>query len=160
MRSFLAAFLVVNTVANSAESDADVVAKMEKMAASYPSLVDAKGPVISPPTALIKEWYRRKVFVTDVAYDVRRTDSLVSPYSGTISYICNVRGASGTSEQSVQSAADTFNGIAPIPCTANYAYQAARWILKSVACRPMRAYEPVRPDSGTTYSCQQALPSE
>ncbi|HWZ73767.1 MAG TPA: hypothetical protein VN326_20100, partial [Casimicrobiaceae bacterium] len=90
MGILIAAFLALSTVANSAEPDADMVAKFEKMASSYPALVDAKEPVISPPNLLIKDWYRRKVFVTDIAYDVRRTDSLVSPYSGTISYICNV----------------------------------------------------------------------
>jgi hypothetical protein len=158
----IAALLAVSTIANAAESDAEIVAKLEKMAGNYPSLVDAKGPVISPPTSLVQEWYRRKVFVTNVAYDVRRTDSLVSPYSGTISYFCDVRGTKGTSEESVKSGADTFNGIASIPCTANYAYQSSRWVLKSVACQSLltRGYEPVRPDSGTKYFCQQALPSE
>lgn len=166
MRILAVVFLAVCASANSAELDADIVAKLEKMVASYPSLVDAQEPTIlrqEDPDPSQREWYRRKIFVTEVAYDVRRTDSLVSPYSGTISYLCNVRGDKGPSEESVKSSPDTFRHEPGNRCIASYAYQSAHWRFKSVACQSSLGrggYEPVQPHLGITYFCQQALPSE
>lgn len=156
----LASLVTVSTVGNSAESDAEIVAKLEKMAAIYPSLVDAKPPEISPPTSLIEEWFRRKVFVNQVAFDVRRTDSLVSPYAGVISFTCDVRGTKGATRESVNSGPDTFHSTGGFPCTANYAYQSSRWVRKAVTCRSgVDVFEP-RPERGVTYNCAQALPSD
>lgn len=161
-----ALFVVAFSGVAIANANDEAVKRLERMAASYQGLIDAKEPVISPPGASgDDQWYRRKAVVSDVSFDARKTDSLVSPLAGEISYTCGVRGAKGASEQAVMVGGDNFNIPAAAKCRATYAYQSSKWINKSVSCQGLIGnvgpwVEVNRPSQGVLYSCAQALPKE
>ena len=113
----IAALFAVSTIANAVESDAEIVAKLEKMAGSYPSLVDAKGPVISPPTSFVREWYRRKVFVTNVAYDVLPPSPFLFPFFLPFFFFWGFGGDGGGGEIFLKSPPNPFHRFSYLPFT-------------------------------------------
>lgn len=135
-----------------------VVKRFKKIVTSYPKLVDAKKPVISAPS-VSPLWFRRKLQIKEIGYDVRKTDSLVSPFAGEISYICGVRGRDGATEQEVKEGADNFE--IEKKCRAAYAFQSSRWVIKSVVCQSDDKSTWDTPREGTVYdNCAKLLPQE
>lgn len=140
-----------------------IVKRIEEIATTYPILVDATEPEITAPKNDnsgygIKDWYRRKIKITDVSYDVRKTDSLVSPFMGEILYTLVTSGRNGPSEKSATEGPDNFEAV-PIKCKAIYAYQSSRWVRKSVTCLSYdNTWE--TPKEGTPYRAAELLPKE
>lgn len=142
--------------------DDNVVSDLKRYAQIFPTIVDTAQPVISQDGSNQK-WYRRKVSVGDVSFDVRRTDSLISPFAGEILFSCAVSVASAASEEalgSIKDSVDTFAG----KCKATYAYQSSRWMRKSVSCTRYDGISAliVSPDSlgSTMYRCATFLPQD
>ena len=150
------------------DSDDAAVRRMEEFAVNYPRLVEASPEVVLSPTNEVKDWYRHKVFVRDVAFDVRRTDSLVTPLAGLITYVCGVRGTKGASEAFVRSNPDNVSHDGD-QCRAAYAYQASKWVRKDVTCefptyagggRFVKKWSPVTTESGIFATCMKLLPQD
>ena len=149
--------------ANVAFANEEVVKRFEKLTLSFTQMVNSQEAKISPPTGSVSVWYRRKIYVRDVAYDVRRTDSLVSPFAGEIFYVCGARGAKGLTELEVKTAPEQFD-TGGGKCRANYAFQSSRWVFKAATCYDhisKKTWQPVEdPSQGIYYDCKQLLPQE
>lgn len=160
MKQILLFIIGVLFASSSAAIESDVVVKrFKKMVVNYPKLVDSKKPKISAPILPISPlWYSRKLQIKDVGYDVKKTDSLVSPFTGEISYTCSFRGIKGATELEVTEGLDNFEGATK--CKAVYAFQSPRWVLKSVVCQNHDKSTWVTPEEGTDYECAKLLPQE
>lgn len=155
--------------ATAKDTDDAAVMRMQALAEKYPVLVDSAAAIVSPPSKDIKEWYRRKVFVKDVGFDVRRTDSLVTPLIGYLTFSCAVQGTKGTSEEYVRSRPDNFS-LDGDRCKATYAFQSGKWVHKDLACeltvlgpdyRFTRKWESISAKSKGIYgTCAMLLPQD
>lgn len=155
--------LLISLTAGAAENDA-IVKRFQSLVDAAPSTVDSAPPVVSPPNRGITEWYRRKVSIREVAFDVRRTDSLVSPIAGEIVFNCHFRHARARSEDELK---DTQYGPDALvgQCRVNYAYQGQKWVRKIGHCTSVIERVPApkpmdSPDRGVGYYCVNLLPQE
>jgi hypothetical protein len=78
-------------------------------------------------------WKKWHVYTTsNIEYDVIKTDSIVSPFSGSIDFDCNVRSVNGNSKEEVEKGVVIDQG--GVKCKANYAFQESVWKFKSMSC--------------------------
>lgn len=146
-----------------ATNNEKIITPLEKVAANYPTIVEGMEPETSSLSLELAgdrpdKWYRRKVQINDVGYDVRKTDSLVSPFMGEIAYTVVTRGRKGTSEKDAREGPENFK-TKGTKCKATYAYQSSRWIRKSVVCLTYdNTWE--TPTEGSDYRAAKLLPQE
>lgn len=69
--------------------------------------------------------------VMDLQYDVRKTDSLVSPYTGTAEFICLLEQSEFYGTKAEAEAASSFEKASGEKCQVVFAYQDGRWVVKS-----------------------------
>lgn len=131
-RALLPFALLVLFVETSSAND-EVVKRLQSLAEAAPGVVDKSPPFIAPPNEAIPGWWRRQVYIRELSFDVRRTDSLVSPFSGEIAFNCHVRVARAKSEDELRSTPYTVDNLFG-RCKVNYAYQGQKWIRKSGYC--------------------------
>jgi hypothetical protein len=105
------------------------------------------------------KWYRRKIFLTSISYDVRKTDSLVSPYIADIHFNCAVHGRVDGTKEAVESGEDSFTSD-PTECISKYAFQEDHWVKNSVICKSYftETWEPPTSKDGSIYQCSKLLP--
>lgn len=156
----------VFTACSSASSKNEkIIKRLEKLALTYPKLVDALEPETKEiPKQFAKyasfKFVRRKIQITDTGYDVRKTDSLVSPFIGEIAYTVVTRGRKGSLEKDVKEGPENFK-VDGIKCKATYAYQSSRWVRKSVACLSSdNTWEVPEANNGSIYTASELLPQE
>ena len=117
-------------------ANSDVVGQFEAIVDKFNSNVSSYPPKISPPNQYVEEWYLREIYLINVEYDVKQTDSLISPYHGEIIFQCSVKGSKGSSKAEVSNGTITFDtGNQASPCIAKYAYQKNKWVLKQAICK-------------------------
>jgi hypothetical protein len=156
------AFLPLAIVTSVCHADDDVVRRLELLTHRYVSIVTATPPKIEPPNKYIGDWYRRKIYIQKLEYDVQKTSSLVSPFVGEISYNCSVKGKNGSTRAAVSYGPNGFDEIGA-KCLAKYAFQKGKWVKKTVLCRSNYVnennewVEPI-PENGASYDCASLLP--
>jgi hypothetical protein len=144
--------------ARAARADDKAVKRFKEMVAAYPSAVAATEPRVSPPEGLTTEWYRRKISVVVARFDVKKSDSLLTPIVGEFHFDCVVSGTDGPTKESVTGTPDTWSS--PQPCRAEYGFDGARWTLKTITCLGSTGWYVPEPENMTTYWCAQLLPTD
>lgn len=82
-------------------------------------------------------WAKRKMKMLDIEYDVRKTDSLVSPFLGIVTFNAIVEQSEFFPTKIEAEAATSFQPIGgPIsgysePCRITYAFQDKQWVIKT-----------------------------
>lgn len=148
---YIIALLTINT--SSFASD-DVVERFEAITEKF-SLNMVNYPAkISPPTSTYNKWVKRQAHLYNVAYDVKKTNSLISPFSGEITYRCTVTGRYGATKEIASNGADDFDTTGRF-CLGTYAFQKNKWIKKSVICKYESSW---REPGGAIKDCASALP--
>lgn len=163
-RKFLAAAVIIAIPPIHAAENEDIVRRLEKLAEIAPEVVNNSAAVISAPSEIISDWFRRKIRVKSLGYDVRRTDSLVSPFVGEIEVDCRATVTRGSSQQALMTAPEG-NEVNFGLCKITYAFQGQKWVRKSGQCKsssyPNRPPELMdHPDKGFGYYCAQLMPQE
>lgn len=118
------------------KSNDDALLKFKEIIVKADKSINDSGPQISPPepgTQYHNDWYRRKVYATEMAFDVRSTNSIVSPLIGELRFECNVKGTKASSEAEANSLPDSFNLTGQV-CKATYAFQSSVWVFKKLEC--------------------------
>ncbi|RRC97944.1 hypothetical protein [Amphritea balenae] len=144
----------------------DPVQKFEQLTDLYVETVSKQPVRLSPPgtrPASSTVWHRRQIYISDLNYDVRKTNSLVSPLIGEMTFTCGVKGRQGKSKAEVSEGPDEFDQ--GIICIAKYAYQKQTWVKKQFHCED--AYydqrtgkvrkELVEPQEGVSLDCSKHL---
>lgn len=105
------------------------------------------------------KWYRYKIFLTSTSYDVRKTDSLVSPFVADIHFNCATHTRVGNTKEAVESGEDSST-LYPIECISKYAFQDDHWVKKSVSCKSYITGDWETPNikDGSAYQCSELLP--
>lgn len=148
---YIIAILAINT---SCYANSDVVEKFEAITDKFSANAIHFPSKIYPPTDEYNQWARRQVHVSNVGYDVKKTNSLVSPFSGEITYQCSVTGMWGDSKEEVTNGPDAFNSSGDL-CLATYAFQKNKWIKKNVMCKDDSGWGA---PGGVMVDCASALP--
>lgn len=71
-------------VAAAQPNDGAALAEFQKIVASCTSALKAEVPTVAPHPSKEAVWVKKAIASSEVTYDVKRTDSLVSPFSGSI----------------------------------------------------------------------------
>jgi hypothetical protein len=164
IRSLFAVLAFVFPITLLAQSSEEIVKRLSSIGEAAEAKLNAADPVISPPmNDVFKDWFRRKVTAEKITFDVRRTDSLVSPYVGDFQLTCTVKGTKGSKEEDVKDTPDSFSISAK--CKAAYAFQSSKWALKSFQCQKSSS-DPIFVDinasssNKTQVACFSAFGSE
>ena len=144
------------TISTTCFANSDVVERFEAITDKFTAnMVNIPASMSPPSDDTDHKWYKRQAHIRNVGYDVRKTDSLVSPFIGEITYQCNVTGRSGASKQEASKGPDSFNTTGDF-CTAKYAFQKNKWIKKNVICKDDSGG--LREPMGVMVDCASALP--
>ncbi|MCL6752292.1 hypothetical protein KBT16_15505 [Nostoc sp. CCCryo 231-06] len=105
--------------------------------AQFKTLIEEKQTYINKGAGILKSsegWTRMSAKVADIKYDVNKTDSLVSPYTGittldvllTSEKFTTESEARGTAISNAKGSSEPF----PLKCRETYAYQESKWVVK------------------------------
>lgn len=137
IKSLFMILALVFPLALLAQADDEIVKRLSKIGETAVINLNSVEPVISPPDGSTLQWYRRKFTAENLTIDVRRTDSLVSPYVGDLQLDCTSKGTFGSTEADIKGTPDKFSGVTK--CKASYAFQSSKWTLKSFKCEKLHA---------------------
>lgn len=87
-----------------------------------------------------KGWAKRKIIISDVKYDVVKTDSLVSPFVGKLDLSVTLQQSSFFLSREQAEVATSFSFDPPgslntSECRVQYALQEGKWVIKNRECR-------------------------
>ncbi|WP_422013506.1 hypothetical protein [Roseateles sp.] len=111
----------------------DPVAALKAVMAKAKASVDAEPDWTVPPGGFQTKWSRSKATLAETyAMDVQKTQSLVSPYVGSVEFSCNERLNEAESEGDAKSQPLTIENS--YACRAALAHQDGKWVFKEMKC--------------------------
>lgn len=124
----------------------DPVEGLKKVMQQLQQDLNNQAPIITPPSIgkYYTEWYSRQIYTSPLMeFDVTKTNSVVSPHTGVISFECNARFAKGNSKEAVENV--ELKEFITSKCRATYSHQENNWIFKTLACQ----HNPINPNNFT-----------
>ena len=78
-----------------------------------------------------KTWAKVHYWTSDLAFDVQKTDSLVSPFTATLDFICNENYSARLATADAKSIPrNECTNPNPVHCKASFAHQDGEWVFK------------------------------
>lgn len=123
---------------NGSSQPSDPVEGMKFVMQKLQSEINSQPQTITPPGD-INKWYKRKIYTPqEMQYDVKKTDSIVTPHAGIIDFECNVKVASALTQEDLDKI--EMRDFVTAKCRSTWAHQDKKWIFKSMACQnPLNA---------------------
>lgn len=146
------------------QTDETALKQFEHVVKTIEQSINESAEVIAEPRPGSSEWWRRKVTTQAVQFDVKRTDSIVTPLIGEALFSCDTQAVKAQTQEDAQTL--PFNFSSKTACKAAYAYQDKKWVFKKMQCayptsNPSRSpswYEVTSPSNGMTGRCLSLLP--
>lgn len=133
MKKLITSVAILFTVVFTSNALADPLSEFKKIVNKCSSGFDKKqtSKVFFLPK--LSKWNKKEIDASQINFDVTKTDSLVSPYTGKITvFESNRWGVPVESETDASSIAiDENSSATKSETTITYAYQDAKWILKT-----------------------------